>query len=185
MLQAVQTLVCQMALDANMEHAEAFLKSEAIYGRVSAYALHAHALEEHTYMIMTMPKPNRFEQVRCSLLKRVSAFAGGVIHVEKIYPLTRRLQRRFGWGDVRATPESARAAWAKGDMEELKVIMPEIAAVACARAPEASFGKDVGDEERIKSNLRLMLETNRIDVGSLFGVIRSEVLALEDCLHKF
>ena len=70
-------------------------------------------------------------------------------------------------------------------MEELKVIMPEIAAVACARGPEASFGKDVGDEERIKSNLRLMLETNRIDVGRLFEAARSEAPALEDCLHKF
>ena len=100
-------------------------------------------------MILTLREPIRLEQARCSLLKRVSTFAGGVIHVEKIYPLTRRLQRRFGWGDVCATPESAREAWAKGDMEEIKVIMPEIAAVACARAPEASFGKDVGDEERI------------------------------------
>ena len=92
MLQAVQTLVYQMALDANMEHAEAFLKSEAIHGRVFAYALHAHALEEHTYMILTLPKPMRFEPVRCSLLKRVSTFAGGGIRVEKIYPLTRCLQ---------------------------------------------------------------------------------------------
>ena len=185
MLQAVQTLVCQMPVDANMEHAEAFLKSEAIYGRVFAYALHAHALEEHTYMILTLPKLIRFEQARCSLLKRVFTFAQGVIHVEKIYPLTRRLQRRFGWGDVCATPESARRAWEKGDMEELKTIMPEIAAVACARAPEASCGKDVGVEERIKTNLRLMLDTNRIDVGNLFGAMRSEVPALEDCLHKF
>ena len=136
-------------------------------------------------MILTLPKPIRFEQARCSLLKRVFTFASGVIHVEKIYPLTRRLQRRFGWGDVCATPETARRAWEKGDMEELKIIMPEIAAVACARAPEASCGKEDGVEERIQTNLRLMLHTNRIDVGSLFGAMRSEVPALEDCLHKF
>ena len=123
-LQAVQTLVCQMPADANMEHAEAFLKGEAIYGRVFAYALRGGEYDDAAYMIMTLPKPIRFEQARCSLLKRLSTFACGVIHVEKITPLTRRLQRHFGWGDVRATPESARAAWEKGDTDELAAIIP-------------------------------------------------------------
>ena len=45
--------------------------------------------------------------------------------VEWVRPLNRRLQRLFGWGDVAATREDVVRAAKAGDLDELRIIMPD------------------------------------------------------------
>ena len=47
--------------------------------------------------------------------------------VEWVRPLTRRLQRLFGWGDVASTRADVMRAAKAGDEEELKALLPQAA----------------------------------------------------------
>ena len=49
--------------------------------------------------------------------------------VEWVRPLTRRLQRLFGWGDVASTRADVERAAKAGDEEELKALMPQAATI--------------------------------------------------------
>ena len=70
----------------------------------------------------------------------------GSPRVEWVRPLTRRLQRLFGWGDVCATKEDVQAAALAEDQEELVSIMPRAAGLI--RRGEYKVLRALHDAER-------------------------------------
>ena len=79
--------------------------------------------------------------------------------VEWVRPLTRPLQRLFGWGDVLSTKEAVVHACKAGDPTELKALLPQARALI-----------DRGDFEHLPM---------------LHDVLREGMPALADCKHVF
>lgn len=84
----------------------------------------------------------------------------GSPQVEWVRPLTRRLQRLCGWGDVATTRNDVVRAAKAGDLQELRAIVPEAEAVV--------------DES-----------TDLSQLPALFDELRGTAPALQDCKHDF
>ena len=110
------------------------------------------------YLVVTFRNAHRFKP-RVDYIKESLLQLPTHPTVEWVRPLTRRLQRRFGWGDVCASEADVRQACEKGDVEELKALMPQAAIVI----EEADYALLPG----------------------LFAALRGEVPQLEDCEHEF
>lgn len=83
----------------------------------------------------------------------------GSPQVEWVRPLTRRLQRLFGWGDVASTREDVVRAAKADDQVELRVLMPQAA--------------------------RLLESIEVAQLPGLHDALRIPPAALEDCKHQF
>ena len=82
-----------------------------------------------------------------------------VAHVESVVPFTRFSQRRFGWGDAKATREEVVTAIREENSAELLAIMPEAAP--------------------------LIQRGELQHLPALFDALRSSLPALADCKHQF
>jgi len=78
------------------------------------------------YIVITEAKAHRVEGRSRAFRESISQLPGSP-PVEWIRPMTRRLQRLFGWGDVATTREDVARAAKAGNLEELKAIMPQAA----------------------------------------------------------
>ena len=83
---------------------------------------------EELYLVLTEAAAHRFE-IRARLLKASIEQLPGDPLVEWVRPLTRRLQRLLGWGDVLSTKEDVARACTAGDAAELKALLPQAAAL--------------------------------------------------------
>ena len=81
-------------------------------------------LEEELYLVLTLDKAYKFQNRAASIKQSIEQLPGDP-KVEWVSRLTRRLQRRFGWGDVCSTTASVTRACEKGDKEELLAILPD------------------------------------------------------------
>ena len=80
--------------------------------------------------------------------------------VDWVRPLTRRLQRLFGWGDVSAVRADVVRAAETGDIEELCALMPQAA--------------------------KVIADVNLSVVPGLYDALQGQpLLPMEDCPHKF
>jgi len=109
------------------------------------------------YFVVTTRK-RRDLNTTSTVLKRKIEQLPGEPKVEWVRPLTRRLQRLFGWGDVAADRAAVARACKAGDTAELLAIMPEAGKIIAR-----------GDFEQLPG---------------LHDALR-EPPALEDCKHDF
>ena len=59
-----------------------------------------------TFLVVALGRPQHFESAAAKLKQKVQQLPGDPL-VEWVRPLTRRLQRLLGWGDVLSTKEGA------------------------------------------------------------------------------
>ncbi len=78
------------------------------------------------YIVITEAKAHRVEGRSRAFRESISQLPGSP-PVEWIRPMTRRLQRLFGWGDVATTREDVARTAKAGNLEELRTIMPQAA----------------------------------------------------------
>ena len=117
-------------------------------------------VQTHTdaYLVLTLDDAHYFENRKAHFLTSLQQFPGSP-RIEWIRPLTRRLQRLLGWGDVKSTrADVARACEAK-DLNELRAMMPQAARYI----------------ERAEFEL----------LPALHDALRNPPSALEDCKHEF
>ena len=157
--QFVQTYVVKAAEDVASPVLGTWAASQGVLG---AGAWSVVEVEEQVcrelYLVVTFRNAHRFKP-RVDYIKESLLQLPTHPTVEWVRPLTRRLQRRFGWGDVCASEADVRQACEKGDVEELKALMPQAATVI----EEADYAVLPG----------------------LFAALRGEVPQLEDCEHEF
>ena len=79
-----------------------------------------------TYVAVRMAKAARTEYAAASTKASIEQLPGSP-QVDWVRPLTRRLQRLFGWGDAGATSADVARAVAGADVEELAVLVPQAA----------------------------------------------------------
>ena len=112
------------------------------------------------YLVVTFQDAHRFK-FRADSMKESLLQLPTHPTVEWVRPLTRRLQRYFGWGDVCATEADVRRACEENDAAELTTLMPEAATII----ENADFAM----------------------LPELFVALRAGVpqLGVEDCEHEF
>jgi len=93
-----------------------FAQSQGVLG-AGAFAVVEDALRCELYLVLTLDKPYKFQPRKDNIVKGLQALPSP-LEVDWVLPLGRRLQMRFGWGDVCA-PEGAGQALAPGEHEEI------------------------------------------------------------------
>ena len=91
----VQTYVVKAAPDTPPTVLLAFAGSQGILG-AGAYAVVQVPVFDELYLVLTLDKPYKIQNRRASILKSFHALPTSPT-VEWVRPLTRRLQRRFGF----------------------------------------------------------------------------------------
>ena len=121
--------------------------------------------EAASYVVVTTAQPrdkDSYTQKFRKLIEREVPAA----RVHWCGPLTRRLQRLFGWGDVAATREDFVRACEDEDVEEMKALMP--AAAALVDRGSLRNGERVYDA-----------------LPALYDAMHSGPAAIQDCEHQF
>ena len=114
------------------------------------------------YLVLTLGEPHRFENRAAQFRQGLQQLPGSP-QIEWIRPLTRRLQRLFGWGDVSSTRADVVRACEAKDEDELRALMPQAARFIERAVERADFAL----------------------LPALHDALRSPQLALEDCRHEF
>ena len=83
---------------------------------------------EETYLVLAEAAAHRFEGRARSLRGSIQQLPGNP-EVEWVRPLTRQLQRLFGWGDTLSTTEDVARACRAGDFAELRKLVPQAEAL--------------------------------------------------------
>ena len=78
------------------------------------------------YLVQTLEKECEDRSFAARACNEISNLPGNT-QVEWVRPLTRRLQRLFGWGDVISTRADVVRATKAGDTKELQALMPQAA----------------------------------------------------------
>ena len=180
--QVAQTFVIKPASGTLRKHVENWAQLQVMDKRVSSYALVQLEERDELFLVLTKPEAIRVEYAKFEFLERCGRFIVP-IEVTWVRPLTRRLQRLFGWGDVCATEADIARACKAGDAEELKAILPQAVAVA----PQF-FGKAPNTQAASSSSSQLVAEDQDISLALLPKVLtalRSGLPPLEDCRHEF
>jgi hypothetical protein len=85
------------------------------------------------FLVINMATPTHIESCVEKIKQKIQQLPAGPgadkPMVEWVRPLTRRMQRLFGWGDVQTTKEAVQTAVDKEDEGELLAIMPQAASV--------------------------------------------------------
>ena len=115
--------------------------------------------QQGQYLVLTNQKVCE-EMALAERLRKGMQQLPGSPRVEWVRPLTRRLQRLFGWGDVATTRNDVVRAAKAGDLQELRAIAPEAEAVV--------------DESADLSQLPALLDE-----------LRGTAPALQECKHDF
>jgi hypothetical protein len=157
--QFVQTYVVKVGEDVASPVLGTWAASQGVLG---AGAWSVVEVEEQVrrelYLVVTFRNAHRFKP-RVDYIKESLLQLPTHPTVEWVRPLTRRLQRRFGWGDVCASEADVRQACKKGDVDELKALMPQAATVI----EKADYAV----------------------LPTLFAALHGDVPQLEDCEHEF
>ena len=110
------------------------------------------------YFVQTLDKEYEHCAFASRMHKEVEKLPGSP-RVEWVRPLTRRLQRLFGWGDVASTSADIVRATKAGDTAELVELLPQA---------------------------RGMIESGKLgQLPVLHDALRTNIPALEDCKHEF
>ena len=153
--QCAQTLVVKSMLDWN-EPLSDWAKSQLVFG-AGAWAAVA-TTSGDLYLVIVLAKQARVENAAMHTRNSIQQLPGSPL-VEWVRPLTRRLQRLLGWGDVVSTSAEVTRACKAGDTEELLTLLPQA---------------------------RALIDQGRVDqLPALHDALRSETPALMDCCHQF
>jgi len=159
---------CTQASDLKPQFAQTFVVKYRGQGDITAWTASqvvngagAYAevtVRDEKYLVLVMAKAARFENAAMNIKGGVEQLPGNP-KVEWVRPLTRRLQRLLGWGDVASARADVVRATEAGDVNELVELLPQA---------------------------RCMIEAGEMDqLPALHDALRGETLALEDCKHEF
>ncbi len=122
--QFAQTYVIKVCAEGENDPLARWVSSQLVTGAgAAAFVKTAHG---DMYIVLTEAKEHRVEGRIRAFRESIAQLPGSPL-VEWIRPMTRRLQRLFGWGDAAATREAVTRAVKAGNLEELKTIMPQAA----------------------------------------------------------
>ena len=80
------------------------------------------------FVVLVMARAARVENAAENMKAEIRQLPGSPL-VEWVRPLTRRLQRLFGWGDAASTSADVMRAAKAGDLEELTALVPQAASM--------------------------------------------------------
>ena len=132
--QCAQTYVLKLVCNESKDTGKPWLHARVIDGAgivamVQVYTVgdnHGNDVENNAgfYLVVTENAAHR-DGGRERALKASFQQTVGDPQVERVAPMSRRLQRLFGWGDVATGREDIVRASKAGDIDELKRIIPE------------------------------------------------------------
>ena len=124
--QCVQTYVLKLGRNESRDAGALWLYARIIDGAGIAAMVQVYTVGDDPgfYLVVTENAAHR-DGGRERALKASLQQTVGNPQVEWVAPMSRRLQRLFGWGDVVTTREDVVRASKAGDIDELKRIMPE------------------------------------------------------------
>ena len=117
--------------------------------------------EPGLYLVLTTSQPRDFTSFAGKLKDAINTQCP-TVSVDWVRALSVRLQRLFGWGDVRASTADVADACKRGDLDELKVLVPGTARLI---------------DQDSDAALSLMPQ--------LSEALRSGLPAIGDCAHQF
>ena len=126
--QSVQTYVVKFAEGASHIAADNWAKARGLDG-AGAYAIVHLPVTQEMYLAITLAQAHR-DAPRAANIKASIQRLPTRPQVVWVRPMTRRLQRLFGWGDVCATEKDIARACAAGNREGLRGLFPQAAAAA-------------------------------------------------------
>ena len=123
--QSTQTLVAKCVGDVSLMLTQ-WASAKVVTG-AGAYAV-VEMPNGDVYVVLVTARAVRLENAAGNVKAEILQLPGSP-PVEWVRPLTRRLQRLFGWGDVASTAADVKRAAEAGDVEELVALMPQAASL--------------------------------------------------------